>query len=260
MKRIIGVSGIASWSDQKMVEKKVRTSGLDTCFETQVVSGVQVTNKTLSGTENKYGRKWYPVGDEIQQAGYRGGSLQVFLHLFEEKFEDIQDTIQRVGRMTHQFRSGWQLNMTPFHQVSVVDVFARLRSEFPRDTIVLQCHALAMNVLGPDGVAEYVNALKPDYALLDASHGRGLELYTGALKNFVKEMSTIRNVGIIVAGGLEADNLERLLGPLLEINSAIGWDAEGKLRSEGNDGKKVLDIEKVHQYLEESSRILKQLV
>jgi hypothetical protein len=258
MERYIGVSGVATREDQWKIEEIVKEIDLIKHDELYIMSGVQATNKTVRGTPNKYGPLWHPVGDQLTQAGSAlGQHVFPFVHVFAEVYHDLSKVIQLADRYTAQYRSGWQLNLLPLHTEDISYVIEQLRSDFPRDIIVLQCHKAAMQQLGPEGLRQELEYLKPHYALIDASHGTGAELEVDKTGLFVESLVKLPEMGTVVAGGLGPDTVYDKIKPLLEINPLLSWDAESNLRTvDPTTGYKILDMLKVCRYLEESKRLL----
>ena len=61
------------------------------------------------------------------------------------------------------------------------------------------------------------------------------------------------DLGLVVAGGLCAENIEELLTPLLPGWAHVSIDAEGRLRDEED----VLDVGAAQAYLEAAVQLLK---
>jgi len=134
------------------------------------------------------------------------------------------------------------------------DVIAGLRRSRPNVSVVLQVNRGCMAERGnsPDKVAARV-ALDygelVNYVLVDASGGAGVPFVPEDAAAFIVAIARARAVAgqsfeLLIAGGLEADNLQHLVTPIRMIEPQIGIDAEGALRTDDE-----LDNAKVGAYL-----------
>jgi hypothetical protein len=55
-------------------------------------------------------------------------------------------------------------------------------------------------------------------------------------------------MGVAVSGGLEANNVEELFGPLAEQYPQLSCDAEGRLRK-GSEGSTQLDLKLAEEFI-----------
>lgn len=236
-----------------------------------VLLGVKATHKTqVLDTENKYGPEWYPVADDIRGAlvpevgELVGGDelrvAQVFLD--EDQITDIDGYaipfIKKLLRRSESWLNGVQFDKLPWHEVDYSRLFGAIRDHTPQARILLQCYGEMMDTLTPFQIMEKLARHEGlvDYILFDASHGTGRAMDTPALRRYVSmAYEEGGNIGIGVAGGLSAENIEDLLGPLLETFRDISCDAEGQLHYPQGSPTRALDMRKVEQYLMEWSRV-----
>ena len=89
--------------------------------------------------------------------------------------------------------------------------------------------------------------------LVDASEGLGLPLDAARSAEYLDAIADAApDLGLVVAGGLHAGNIEELLTPLLPRWSRVSIDAEGRLR----DADDVLDVGAAVAYLGRGFRLL----
>ena len=90
--------------------------------------------------------------------------------------------------------------------------------------------------------------------LVDASEGFGMPLDAGASARYLAAIADAApDLGLVVAGGLCADNINKLLSPLLPQWGHVSIDAEGRLR----DGDDTLDVGAAAAYLRAATNLLK---
>ena len=88
-----------------------------------------------------------------------------------------------------------------------------------------------------------------DYMLVDPSGGYGREMDVTRVRSYVDEVYQRQiPISVGVSGGLEAQNVEELIGPLMGEYPGLSCDAEGRLRK-GPEGLTVLDMEAVEAYI-----------
>jgi hypothetical protein len=178
------------------------------------------------------------------------------IHYYTKDQTNLREQLTRVIKFSGRHCSGLQLNMA----WPAPDVLRRFQDSFPEKELVIQLggrlwpltdfepRELAMKVLNfYDGIANYV--------LLDPSGGLGKELdvamLTPYLESLEAHLSVARHpIGIAIAGGLCADNLE-IIRPLCEQFPGLSFDAEAKLHS----GPGQLDLDHCIRYLRVASTL-----
>ena len=134
---------------------------------------------------------------------------------------------------------GFQLN-APWPNV---DTLARFKSVF-RGVITIPLQPDALDVVGRNPTA-IVQRLKDydgiaDYTLIDASAGYGQELDVAFTLECYDAIRTLMpDLGLVVAGGLCAENAEAKLTPILE-RFEVGTDMEGRVRTPPPDDHLIL--------------------
>lgn len=235
----------------------------------QLALGVKAVHKTqYLDIENKYGREWYPVGEEFTQALSPAWSINIAQICFDQ--ERVRDPnyrdefIGRVHRRGKKWLDALQFDLLPWHEDDSMLPFLEDVKEKTGHTIILQAHSEAMSKLGPDALpvklGKYAHAL--DYVLFDASHGKGVRMQPDALLPFLDasyDYHGLAGVGFGVAGGLCAEVVREELPALLEHHRDLSWDAEGRLHGTYEDGVPGLDWGKAKDYLEASHDVLYDL-
>jgi hypothetical protein len=253
----VGVSGVVNIEQHGELCDLANEVGLlnDEHF---LMLGIQATSKTqLQGMENKRGRDWHPVGDDISWAAGNedSGLTKPFIHCFFEGTENLAVGLRVVKRRTIHYAQGIQINMVPWMDENCWEDLADAREVFQNGGIVLEANRNVLENHKPAAVAKRLGGLPIDYVLFDGSHGFGAPLDHTELRPFVDAVyQTNSKLGVGVAGGLGPRTVDDLLGPLMSEYPDLSCDAEGKLRS-GPDGKTVLDMTKVAQYLHEWNQL-----
>ena len=277
----VGVSGVVRNTErsssgievqvpqQLFVEAHAQKTGL---FDTgrMLALGVKATHKTqFEGVENKYGREWYPVGDELSVAMRRDrqhpdviGVAQTYLdihHAGDAAYR--QEFMDRLMKRGQGMLQAVQFDMLLWHENDeMLEFVADVREKYDVK-ILLQCYKRAMDELGPKQVAQKLGryASGIDYVLFDASHGTGVRMDAERLGTFLEEAyssSELESVNFAVAGGLNAQNVRDDLPELVVKYPDVSWDAEGQLHPLNNLGKRPLQMDRVKDYLQASTSIL----
>jgi len=217
-----------------------------------VMVGIQATTKTqIVGIENKRGRAWHPVGEDIGLAAGNedSGLTRPYVHCYFEDEDRLAVGLETVLMRTRHYLQGVQLNLLPWMDVDFRPIIHDLKRESPNLGIVLEVHADILERYSPQQVAVRLGQMSVDYALFDASHGFGKELDKEHVRPYINELYQRQlPIGAVVAGGLEAETLEDLFAPLVAEFDDLSCDAESRLRS-GAEGASRLDMEKVAAYL-----------
>lgn len=229
-------------------------------YDRQPLFGVKATHKTqYLDTENKYGREWYPVGEEEFAVALKGrGRLQaaqIYMdpeHVTDEEYRN--EFMARICRRGKAWLNTLQFDMLPWHTDDTMLPFIEKVKRTTGHKIILQAHGESMALLGPEGVARKLGraAHAIDYVLFDASHGKGVRISPQALLPFLEasyDSSELSAVGFGVAGGLCAEVVREELPALLDEYIDLSVDAEGKLHGSYDDGVHGLDWAKSKDYL-----------
>lgn len=266
----IGVSGVVNESLQRAIEHIADEAEVRT--RRMLALGVKAVHKTQwLDIENKYGNAWYPVGEKgFREALHMServmGVAQAYIDTdFVDKTGYREAFVRRIFERGRRWLGGVQFDMLPWHTNPVIlDYLLKVRQmDGAPDRVLLQCHARAMETLGPreatKRLGDYALSGAIDYVLFDASHGRGKRLEPENLRPFLDEAYSsgeLARIGFGVAGGLDAQVVQNDLLPLIAAYPDLSWDAEGKLHPERNDGTRPLDIASVADYLLASAGVI----
>lgn len=255
----VGVSGVVSPEQQVWIRDAavpITEKGR------RLLIGVKAVDKNhWLEIRNKYGPYHYPVGDAISHSVSKLSKNEIAVaqvYLDHEAAADRGDKDYEVRFIDKLLgRCAWtgiQFDMLPWHEIDYTALFERIKQQAP--LILLQCHGDIMKTHTPEQVVEL---LKPynglvDYVLFDASHGKGITLDTNALEPFVDAASGLSDIGLGVAGGLNAQVIQ---SPefihLLQDYPELSFDAEGGLRP---NKMGALDQETTENYLSAAGRVI----
>ncbi len=247
----IGVSGIATSEQHEKIFSFSERKKLGR-FGHFVMVGVQATNKTqILEIENKRGRMWHPVGDEITQASYNDetGLTRPYIHCFFEDDKELEYGLNIIMDRASSYCRGLQINGLHWLDKDYRPVLDRFLDSYPDQSIIIQANSSILDKYSPKEVAQTLKTMPVDYVLLDPSGGFGIKMDMKSIQPYVDEIYQQQiNVGVGIAGGLEAANLEELFGPLVEVYADLSCDAEGRFRK-GLNGQTVINLDAVEDYL-----------
>ena len=263
------MSGVTSPEMQESIERAHLRSGLAN-KERLLVLGVKAVHKTqFLDTENKYGKEWYPVGDDFTGALRSDFPSPVTRYVAQAYFdvEHVADEnyrktfLKKINERGKPWIQGIQFDLLPWHTDDSMLPFLEHVKESTGLELFLQAHGDAMSELGPIGVMRRLGntALLLDYLLFDASHGTGKRLDVASLEPFIAEayeQTDENQTGIAIAGGLNAEVVAEDLPEIVDRYPHLSWDAEGQLHPVDSNGKRPLDLDAVEGYLKASSSIL----
>ena len=211
--------------------------------------GVLLSNALLAG-ESSDAPNRCPPPDGIAGIFSDDPRCVNLIHYRPRAGANLADALARASEVGGPNCHGVQINATlgaPWPDTAAL-VEYRERSQ-PR-RIVLQAgrEAMASVVADPDRLAqrcaEYVGIVTD--VLVDASEGLGLPLDARRSADYLEAIADAApELGLVVAGGLCADNIDELLSPLLPRWSRVSIDAEGRLRN----GDDQLDVGTAVEYL-----------
>lgn len=269
-KPYIGISGVVNPDQQFYLMDHFYWNGLDEPpVNRQMALGVKAVHKTqYLDIENKYGRDWFPVGNEAFSEALRGSGppeLKVAQVYFDaDLVRDVgyrDEFVERIRQRGKTWLSAIQFDLLPWHTDNTILPWLEKVKEDSGLTIILQAHGEAMTELGPKGIARTLgrHACALDYILFDASHGKGERMNTEALLPFLDQgyfSGNLLHVGMGVAGGLNAAVVGEELPSILEYYPDVSWDAEGQLHPTLPDGSRPIDLLRAKEYLEASADVL----
>lgn len=170
----------------------------------------------------------------------------------------LADALARASEIGGPYCHGVQINATRGAPWPNAAELAEYRERCQPRRIILQAGREAMASV--DGNPQALAQRCAGYAgivtdvLVDASEGLGRPLDAARTAQYLDAIaSAAPDLGLAAAGGLCADNLANLLGPLLpHWGSSISIDAEGRLR----DAADRLDIGAAKYYIEVAAQLL----
>jgi len=253
----IGISGVANQEQHERLFKIAISEKFNT-IDYFLMIGVQATTKTqLLEIENKMGQMWHPVGQTIRDAAFEdeSGFTKPFIHCFFEGREDLGAGLAVVMKRTQNYSKGVQLNGLHWLDEDYSQFLNKFRDAYPNQDIILQANHRIMES-SPQEIVRALGRLPVNYVLFDRSGGRGINLVSEYIRPYIDEVYQSQlNIGVSLAGGLEASNVEELIGPLFSEFPKLSCDAEGKLRC-GQEHKTILDLNACNAFI----RVCKDMV
>jgi len=270
MKRsYIGVSGVTS--PEMQGELELIASDLELRGHNRLLAlGIKAVHKTqYLDIENRYGREWYPVGEQAFKGALRPETPHTDTIAVAQTYLDVDYVddaayrdafLRRIVSRGEPWLQAIQFDMLPWH--TNPDIWSYLEDvKLTGVEVFLQAHKPAMELLGP---AQLVRSLKEhaelvDYVLFDSSHGTGTRLNTTALEPFIAEAYSRLDphaTGIAIAGGLNGAIVREDLPTLASKYPDLSWDAEGQLHPQNSGGKRPLDLAITREYLAASAELL----
>jgi hypothetical protein len=246
----VGISGVAL-SEQHAALRDVALRERIGTIGYFMMIGVQATGKTqVLDIDDRRGQLWYPVGDTIADAAIRDSSeaTRPFVHcLFTD--DELAQGVASVMRRTQHYVRGIQFNGLAWTDRDYGDVFRTFSVTYPGQSIILQAHRRVLESSSPRELANRLSGVQADYILLDRSGGEGIRMEPETLREYVDAIYQRQlPVGVAVAGGLDADTVEALFGPLAEQYPRLSCDAEGRLRK-GPEGATELDLSRAEGFV-----------
>lgn len=271
--KYIGVSGVVNQEQQAELGAMFNEYGLD---QKRLLNlGVKVTHKPqYERIENRHGREWYPVGDELSTVmnptirhlgprdpmGVVRGIAQICLDSELAYTRSYRSEFWRrsIGQLAgrNYWPNGMQFDMLPDWCEQPGDAIAAemaervgWEEEYRKAdlNVILQCQGPIMAAHSPDQIAEALNRISAashhgvDTVLFDASGGRGIRMDSEALLPYIDAVYERMNVA--VGGGLNADVVRSELPKILQYFPDVSWDAEGQLHPVNAEGKRPLDMD-----------------
>lgn len=261
----VGVSGVVSHKQQERLRDMAQPL---MSVDRRLALGVKAVHKTQwLDIENKYGRDWYTVGDDIRDVVVADDDdemrvAQMFLDVNEAERQGIENYESQFVRKLMGRAASWltavQFDLLPWDVKDYRPLFDEMREQNPNIGIILQCQGPIMTELGPQEAANRLDIYQPylTHVLFDASHGTGVEMNPSALRPFVEEAYERDWLGVGVAGGLNKHVVEQALPELLNDFPDLSFDAEGQLHQNPRETNKALNMKVVRDYLEASAAVI----
>lgn len=246
----IGISGVAHHEQHTALHVIAEREHIDALGYFMMV-GVQATGKTqVQDIENRRGRMWHPVGDEITSAAIRdeSGLTKPYIHGFFTDAE-MDEGISNVMRRTEDYVRGIQFNGLHWADRDYSGLFKQFTETYPQQSIILQASSAVLGAHTPEELTDELAKLPVDYVLLDPSGGYGRPLDADTIRWYVDEIYQRQlPVGVAVAGGLDAQTIEELFLPMARDFPGLSCDAEGRLRK-GEEGATEIDLQLAEDFI-----------
>ena len=247
----IGITGFTTRAEVDAV-----TAALPESPSRLLMCGVLLSNALLSG-ESSDAPNRCPRPDAIAGIFSDDSRCVNLVHYRPRAGVNLADALARASETGGPNCHGVQINATrgvPWPDpAALVEYRERCRPQ----RVVLQAGREAMASVDGDPArlakrcAEYVGIVTD--VLVDASEGLGLPLDATRSADYLDALATTApGLGLVVAGGLSAENIDELLSPLLPRWADASIDAEGRLR----DAEDRLDVGASVAYLEAARRVL----
>ena len=199
-----------------------------------LMCGVLLSNALLSGDASDAPNRC-PHPDAIAGIFSDDPRCLNLIHYRPQPGDNLADALARASEVGGPNCHGVQINATrgvPWPDPAALVEY--LERSQPR-RIVLQAGREAMASVDGDPArlaqrcAEYAGIVTD--VLVDASEGLGLPLDANRSSEYLEALAdTAPDLGLVVAGGLHAGNIDELLSPLLPRWANVSIDAEGRLR------------------------------
>lgn len=241
----IGVTGFTNREQVRAVLERTSFA-----IGPQLMVGVLMSYRTLRGMPASNPKR-YPAREDVFGIFQESLDCLNLVHYNTREQRDLAHQLEDALGWAGPLCDGIQLNIAWPDPRAIQS----LKLVKPRAKIVLQINSEAMGACDNDAlrVASRVGeqyASLVDYVLVDFSGGKGEPLEPVHTMAYLAELRHQRHIAgatyqLGVAGGLCADNLNRLLLPIKRMMPNISIDAEGGLRTDDS-----LDIDKVLAYLD----------
>ena len=247
----IGVSGIAHYEQHGEI-KNIAIRERPDLLGYFVMVGVQASGKTqVLDVPNTKGQMWHPVGESIADAAANedSGLTKPYIHVFFDGKSELEQGVANVMRRTRHYVQGIQFNGLAWLDIDYRPFMHVFNEVYPNQSIILQAGNVTLDNHSASEVADALKTMPVDYLLLDASGGYGKQMDLDRIRSYVDEIYQRQiPVGVTVSGGLEAQNVEQLIGQLMEEYRDLSCDAESRLRK-GPKGLSEIDMSAVDEYL-----------
>ena len=247
----IGITGFCSRSEIDAV-----LASLPAASNRLLMCGALLSNALLAGDASDAPNRC-PAPDAISGIFSGDPHCLNLVHYRPPPGANLADALARATEVGGPHCHGVQINATRGAPWPDPDALAQYRDRCHPTRIVFQAGREAMESTNHDPIslarrcAEF-SGLVTD-VLVDASEGLGLPLDAARSADYLEAIrAAAPELGLVVAGGLHAGNIEQLLSPLLPRWSAVSIDAEGRLR----DADDRLNTDAAIAYLRSARQML----
>lgn len=169
---------------------------------------------------------------------------------------DLYEHLCKAQEVAGPHCDGFQLN-TPWPDIQALARY-KSSSQFRSKVITITAQPDALETVGwdPKRVAQNLKEYEAvaDYVLVDPSAGHGKELDVLFTRQCLEAIAALMpNVGLVVASGFDAYNVESKIASLL-ADFPLSTDAEGKLRTADDH----LDLKKAVAYAKATEKLLQK--
>ena len=248
----IGITGFTSADEVAAVLAAVPAS--PSCL---LMCGVLLSNALLSGEPSDAPNRC-PPPDAIAGIFSDDPRCLNLIHHRPRPGANVADVLAKASEVGGANCHGVQINATRGAPWPDPDALAEYRARCDPRRIVFQAGREAMASVDGDRFrlaqrcAEYSGIVTD--VLVDASEGLGIPLDAARSEHYLDAIaSTAPDFGLVVAGGLSADNISDLLSPLLPRWAGVSIDAEGRLR----DADDRLDVAAATDYLRAARQLFR---
>ena len=247
----IGITGFTTPAEVAAV-----LGSLPDAPERLLMCGVLLSNALLAGESSDAPNRCPPT-EAIAGIFSDDPRCLNLVHYRPRPGSNLADALSRATQLGGPNCHGVQVNATRGVPWPDPATLVEYRQRCQPQRIVLQAGREAMASVDGDPTrlaqrcAEYAGIVTD--VLVDASEGLGLPLDAARSARYLDALADAApELGLVVAGGLHADNIEELLSPLLPRWAGVSIDAEGRLR----DAEDVLDVGAAGDYLRAAAELL----
>lgn len=218
--------------------------------------GITVSYETLNGQPGI--NKRYPAFSDVpKMLDAAGDNVLTMIHYDSRQEDTLAEQLNKIFREVKC--RAVQLNI-PWPDVKQIK---RAKYIFPDLKIVLQLSREMMQGRSPDEIASKMNQYgdSVSYVLIDPSGGSGIPFAPQDIVPIFLKLKEKTNLTLGFAGGFDGDNVGKRVQQLINLTGTDMFciDAESGLRDKFSDsyGDDILNLDKVRNYLQASSIILK---
>lgn len=250
IKPYIGIAGFMNRYEVDSVAKFILPHDIP------LMVGVLVSRRSLRNEPTRHPRRYPCPADIASICGGRAGVTNL-VHYYTGRPNELLGDLLKLDEIAGEHCHGFQLNVA----WPPPKILEKYRRKYPGKILVLQCGAKALGEAGdhPPDVAKKVKEYDGliDHVLIDQSGGQGKPFHHYFAAWCFSEIRGQMKVGLGVAGGLNAENLDSSLRPLIaRFGSTFSVDVESGVRDRYGD----LDIAEAAQYYKKACQMFSQAI
>lgn len=223
----VGVTGFMERAEVELALKCVPSQS-----SRRLMVGILVSSKTLSGQQNRWPGR-YPKIENVPDLLIQDERVLNLIHYNTDETETLYTQLNSITQCLDYNLDGFQLNIA-WPPISQLEDW---HETHPNQFLLLQIGSKAMAAAeSMEHFRDLVGAYLPmiDAILIDPSGGKGEPLDPVKGAEYLRSASCHLDLGLGIAGGLDASNLS-LLEPLVKEFPDLSIDAEGRLRTRNED-------------------------